>query len=169
MSNTFQLPQQVSAQNRNQSKATPILPPFAVIAGALLIVGSFAAALLGTRPDFHSVTPQTSSPVVTVRHLHFVDQPDGGIAVIEQGSTKPLEVLPAGSHSFLRGTLRSLARARKLQHAGPQAPIDLVRRADGQLSLEDHVSGSIVTLAAFGPTNAIIFEQIMSKRPPAHE
>lgn len=147
----------------------PILPPFALIAGALLIVSSFAAATLGTLPGLRSVTPVATSPVATVRHLRFLDRADGGIAIFENDAATPFEIVPPGGDSFLRGTLRSLARARKLQHQGPEAPIDLVRRTDGQLSLEDPTSGLVVTLAAFGPTNAEVFERIMSKRAPAHE
>lgn len=147
----------------------PILPAFAVIAALVLIACSFGAAILGKRPGFHSVTPQASSPVVAVRHLHFVDQADGGIAIYEGDATVPFDVLAPGGDSFLRGTLRSLARARRLQHQGPEAPIDLVRHQDGQLSLQDPASGEVITLVAFGPTNAEVFERIMTKGVQKHE
>ncbi len=165
MTNTLDRLHHPSPANAQQQ----ILPPFAVFAAAALIMSSFAAAILGTLPGLHSVTPQTSSPVAVVRHLRFVDQPDGGIAIYENAAASPFEVVPPGGNSFLRGTLRSLARARKLQHRGPEAPIDLVRRQDGQLSIEDPVSGNVITLVAFGPTNAEVFERIMSKGVPAHE
>ena len=106
----------------------------------------------------------SSSETVATRRLKFVDQADGGIAIFDEGASVPFEVFAPGGHGFLRGTLRGLARARKLQHDGPGQPFDLLRTADGRLHLADPVTGRKIYLDAFGPTNEAVFEQIMNKR-----
>ncbi|MGH8336257.1 MAG: photosynthetic complex assembly protein PuhC, partial [Gammaproteobacteria bacterium] len=111
-----------------------------------------------------AVATTTAQSAVAVRHLKFVDNSDGGISIFDVGAAQPFDTIAPGGNGFLRGTLRGLARARKLQHEGSEKGFDLIRTADGSLHLADPVTGRDIYLDAFGPTNASIFEQIMIKR-----
>ncbi len=164
------LSETIKADDPRPRDAVEQVPPLALVGIALLIAVSFAAAIMGRVSHWGdpAVTAAEvgASGVVAVRHLKFADLQSGGIAIYDAGADTPFETLAPGGDGFLRGTLRSLARARKLQHAGSQPPIDLVRRSDGTLSLEDKMTGRFIYLEAFGPTNSAVFERIMNQGDP---
>jgi putative photosynthetic complex assembly protein len=62
-----------------------------------------------------------------------------------------------GEQGFLRSTLRALVRERKRQNIGPDAPMQLLGRADGRLTLLDPSTQQRIDLEAFGPGNAAVF------------
>jgi putative photosynthetic complex assembly protein len=93
-----------------------------------------------------------------------VDQPDGGIAVID-GRTGELVRSFQGEQGFLRGTLRALARERKSRGLGSEQPFQLIARTDGGLTLFDPVTQQRVDLESFGPTNAGAFAPLLTAGP----
>lgn len=140
------------------------VPPLALASIGLFLAVGMTAAYLGRQeaapmPAASAAAP-SDKPVET-RLLRFVDLDSGGIAIFDDGAAEPFEVVPSGGDGFLRGTLRGLARARKLQHEGATRPVALVRTADGKLHLADSVTGRNIYLEAFGPANAAVFERIM--------
>jgi len=72
-----------------------------------------------------------------------------------------VDVVAPGTNGFLRGTLRGLARERKRQGIGPEAPFRLTAHDDGRLTLADPATGRRVDLESFGPTNAAVFSQLL--------
>ncbi len=98
---------------------------------------------------------------VSVREFRFEDRSNGSIVIVDAGSGQLVETVAPESNGFLRGTMRGLARERKRQGIGPQAPFRLVGRADGRLTLLDPTTGRRVDLASFGPTNASVFAKLM--------
>jgi putative photosynthetic complex assembly protein len=127
-----------------------------VIAFSLISVG--LVRITGNGPD------QKPQPGTMERALRFVDQPDGGIAVID-GRTGELVRSFQGEQGFLRGTLRALARERKSRGLGSEEPFQLIARTDGGLTLFDPVTQQRVDLESFGPTNAGAFAPLLTAGP----
>jgi putative photosynthetic complex assembly protein len=120
----------------------------AVLAGTLVAVG--AARLNGW--------PARDSDAATLqeRALRFLDRPDGSVEVIDAATGRTLDVL-VGEQGFVRGTLRGMARERRRQGLTADAPMRLIARADGRLTLLDDSTGRRIDLESFGPTNAASF------------
>ena len=108
-----------------------------------------------------------TSVAVQTRHLLFQDRADGSIAVLDAGTTEPFEILAPQTNGFLRGTLRGLARARKLAHESAQVPFELTRWADGRLSLRDPATAREIALEPFGPTNTEAFKRLLTLKANA--
>ena len=104
---------------------------------------------------------EPDAATVATRELRFLDRPDGSIAVIDARTERQVDAI-VGQNGFVRGTLRGLARERKRQGIGPEAPFDLVVRADGRLTLLDPSTGRRVDLESFGPTNLAEFSRLLS-------
>jgi putative photosynthetic complex assembly protein len=132
-------------------------------AGALVLVSLIAVAtmrLAGAPPM--TVAP---SPVTVERQLHFTDAQGGGVDVIDSRSGSRIAHLVPGADGFIRATLRSLVRERRLQQLGPEAPFVLASHADGRLTLADPATGRSVNLEAFGPDNAGAFARLLLAQP----
>jgi putative photosynthetic complex assembly protein len=137
-------------------------PPFP--RGALLAVGALLlAALAGVaavRLAGADIRAPDAPPSFT-RELRFEDRPDGSVAVIDAGSNRVVDTV-TGEAGFFRGTLRGLARERRRLGLGPEAPFQLIGRADGRLTLADPATGQRVDLESFGPTNAAVFARFLT-------
>jgi putative photosynthetic complex assembly protein len=136
--------------------------------GPLLGVGAILlVTLLGVSAVRLSGLPisEPDAAAVITRELRFVDQPDGSIAVVD-ARTNTLVDTVRGEAGFVRGTLRGLARERKLQAVGPEQPFLLIGRADGRLTLQDPSTGHRVDLESFGPTNAGSFAHLLGPAKP---
>jgi putative photosynthetic complex assembly protein len=96
------------------------------------------------------------------RALRFADRSDGAVVISEADSGRVVDVASPGTNGFLRSTMRGLARDRKRQDLGAEAPFRLTRWADGRLSLRDEATGRSIDLGAFGPTNAAVFAHLMT-------
>ena len=87
-----------------------------------------------------------------------------GIAVVDAASSATLDTV-YGEQGFLRGTLRAVVRERKLRGLVSDAPLHLIARADGRLTLTDPATGSRIDLESFGPTNAAVFARWLPRAP----
>lgn len=135
----------------------PVVAIGCLLAGTLLAIGAYR--LTGT-----SGVPAPISTIVETRALKFEDRPDGSVAVFDAGASEPFEVLPSQSNGFLRGTLRTLARARKLAGVSSEPPFEVTRWADGRLSLRDPAVGSDINLVAFGQDNYPVFKRFLTEK-----
>ena len=62
----------------------------------------------------------------------------------------------------MASALRLMGQSRELRSkAGPEAPFVLILWNDGKLSLSDPATGDVLELAAYGPTNAKTFAQLL--------
>lgn len=130
----------------------------ALVASAALLAIAIGTNVAGTKSvDFS----QPRTPVVR-RALIFKDAPSGGIAVFDQGASKPFDVLEREKNTFMATALRLLAveRARR-SSAGADSPFMLTQWNDGGLSLDDPATGESLELAAFGHTNAGTFARLL--------
>jgi putative photosynthetic complex assembly protein len=99
---------------------------------------------------------QVDAATVWQRDLIFADGLQG--AVVVKDAKHQTEIAKfEGEQGFLRSTLRALARERKRQGIGPDAPMQLLGRADGRLTLLDPSTQQRIDLEAFGPSNVAVF------------
>jgi putative photosynthetic complex assembly protein len=138
-------------------------PKVALLGAAGLVGLSLVAAGVG-RLTGVGTTSMPTVPAVEVRDLRFVDEPNGGIAVREAGSDRPIFEVAPGTNGFIRGVLRGLARGRKIEMLDASPPFRMTRWADGRLSIEDPMTARWIDLGAFGPTNTQAFAQIFEAR-----
>lgn len=99
---------------------------------------------------------QADAATVWQRDLVFADGPQGSVIVKDAQSDTEIAQFE-GEQGFLRSTLRALVRERKRQNIGPDAPMQLLGRADGRLTLLDPSTQQRIDLEAFGPSNASVF------------
>jgi putative photosynthetic complex assembly protein len=102
----------------------------------------------------------TAEPARKIRQLRFVDQPDGAVAAIDVTSGQLVQRYE-GEQGFLRGTLRAMARQRKLNGVGAAEPFELILHADGRLTLHDPATGTKIALESFGSRNIGVFAQLL--------
>ena len=132
----------------------PLAAATSLVVISLITVG--IARLVGTE-----TTDAPNAVVVASVDLHFEDRDDGSVVVIDADSDRVLDVLEPGTNGFIRGTLRSLARARRAVDAGSEQPFTLTQIDTGRLVLSDTVSGREIDLWAFGRTNAAAFTRYL--------
>ena len=99
------------------------------------------------------------APTVWQRELSFVDTPGGDVLVLDAGTGQSVARFE-GEQGFLRGTLRALARERNRRGLGPEAPLQLLGRRDGRLTLLDPSTGGRIGLEAFGTSNLAVFSRL---------
>jgi len=123
--------------------------------GILAVVGLTVAPLPAVR------APESAASVRSARSFVAADRGDG--AVVLRDATTGREVLLAapGEDGFLRGTLRGLARDRRMRGLGPEAPFRLVSWSDGRLTLDDTATGRRLDLLAFGQTQVEAFARLL--------
>ncbi len=132
-------------------------------ASSLVVIALVAVAwirITGTGPE--AGIDDVSEPVVAAIELLFEDRDDGSVVVIDAADGRVIDHLDPGTNGFLRGMLRSFARARRTIDAGPEEPFSLQRTNGGRLLLSDAATGRSIDLRAFGPTNAEAFGRFLS-------
>ena len=139
--------------------STDFIPRGVLLSAAALVLVSLAS-VAAIRLSGVSIHTPDAKPVLT-RSLRFEDRSDGSVAVIDTKLQREVELVQ-GEAGFLRGTLRALARQRRLAEIGPDAAFELVGRADGRLTLLDPATGERIDLESFGPTNAAVFARLLT-------
>lgn len=140
--------------------------PRGALIGAAVLIGLTMAAVAIVRFTGMDPTAQVPAPtaLVTDRTLRFEDQPNGSVVVLQvsaDGSERVVKVLESGADGFIRGVLRSLARARRTAGIGKEQPFVLSMQADGRVVLEDPATRQRIDLRAFGPTNVESFRKLL--------
>jgi putative photosynthetic complex assembly protein len=146
-------------------KASQISPTALLLLGCAVVLAVTYVA--GQKLAGSETTHVEASVAVQTRSLLFQDRPDGSIAILDAGATQPFETIAPQTNGFLRGTLRGMARARKLSHDGPELPFELTRWADGRLSLRDPATSREIALEPFGPTNIEVFKRLLTLKANA--
>jgi putative photosynthetic complex assembly protein len=102
-----------------------------------------------------------------VLDLAFLDDPDGGVSIVDASSGAVLDRAAPGTNGFLRGALRGFAQERLRAGLGRSEPFTLTRWRDGTLSLQDKTTNRRIDLDAFGPTQAQTFAHLFAAREDA--
>ena len=157
------------------SKSTPhtaVLAPArrgprgALPAAIALVLFVLLATLIASRtePTLRSVQ---DSPLST-HQLVFHDRSDGAVVVTFPGAQLERRiVLAPGTHNFIRGVMRGLARDRRARGVGAEAVFQLTQWRDGRLELADPATGRRIPLESFGPTNLAEFRALIHPSPDA--
>ena len=150
--------------NASPAPMTAALPHPVRLIGALLLAVLLAvgwARWQGVGLRF------ADAPTTWSRDLQFVDTTDGDVLAVDAASHQSVARF-SGEQGFLRGTLRALARERQRRGVDRSAPLQLLGRQDGRLTLLDPATGQRIELEAFGPTNAAVFASLQPQAPDAH-
>ena len=133
----------------------------ALIALGLLFV--VAAVLLARTTDNIIVADAPIGALVQARTLLFSDGADGEVVISDAASSVIVRTLTAGEGSFIRGVVRSLVRTRHQQGLFAQTGFHLNLYEDGRLQLIDPLTGQVIDLVAFGPTNMAEFAGLLDQ------
>ncbi len=144
------------------------VPRTALLAMAAIVAFSVLAAGVTRLTGNYTVAPPPAQAVES-RELQFADRPDGGITVTDARDGSVVETLAPGTHGFVRGILRSMARTRKVNGVGSEPAFTLTRWSDGRHSIEDPTTGTTLHLAAFGFGNVAEFASMLSGSPQPHQ
>ena len=133
----------------------------ALIALGLLFV--VAAVLLARTTDNIIVADPPIGALVQDRTLLFSDGADGEVVISDAASSVIVRTLTAGEGSFICGVVRSLVRTRHQQGLFAQTGFHLNLYEDGRLQLIDPLTGQVIDLVAFGPTNMAEFAGLLDQ------
>jgi len=139
-----------------------VVPRQALIAAGLLIaltVGAVGATQLTGGGKVYE--PQTQA--VETAALLFTDEADGVVAVFDAATGRRLLEYGPDEGAFVRVVMRGVARQRRMRGQGPETPVELTRREDGQIWLTDPESGAQFYLGAFGSDNSGAFQDILER------
>jgi putative photosynthetic complex assembly protein len=140
--------------------------PRGALVGAALLVGFALVAVFISHQMHLNATPLPAARAVTVLQLAFRDRSDGGVDVLDAEHANALvHVVQPNTGGFVRGVLRSLARARRSVGVGPEPAFTLTRWSDGRMTLDDPQTHQHINLEVFGPTNSKPFAALFSPDP----
>jgi putative photosynthetic complex assembly protein len=135
-------------------------PRPALVGAGMLIGFAMLAAIAGRLENFGTLRTPTAAALQS-RDLRFEDRSDGGVAVYDVDTKRQVTVLAPGTNVFVRGALRGLARARRMEDIGSEPAFRLTHWADGRLTIEDPATDRQIDLGAFGLTNARSFATLL--------
>lgn len=138
------------------------VPKGALIGAALLVLFTMAFAATARLTDF-GATRLEVGPAAESISLRFSDLENGAVGVIDADTGRTIETLTPGHNGFVRVVVRAFAYDRAKAGIGPEAPFRLMRLEDGRSIIEDTATGRVVTLEAFGWSNAKSFAALLEK------
>lgn len=143
---------------------TKPFPRLALIAAALLVAGSIAAAAAGRFAQSNSGAAEATQALspVAMRDLTFFDMQNGAVEVRDTAGEQVLYVVAPGTNGFIRGVMRGMARNRRAHELGQEEAFRLAEWPNGRLTLEDLATGKRIELGAFGAENRVAFSQLLS-------
>jgi len=151
-------------------KLTPIFPLWFRTGIVLSVLGAvcFASFTRAYNPAFDSGLTQVDElemrgELIDQANLHFVDQENGDVIVVDADNNHTLHRLTIGEGGFMRSVVRGLARERRATGHGPEVPFQLAVWQTGLVSLIDPVTQRTVELSAFGPDNVMAFTQLLHR------
>jgi putative photosynthetic complex assembly protein len=132
--------------------------------GAVVVFSVVGVA--GLRLSGYEPPAPPRGAILESRLLRFEDISNGLVYVYDAETGAQIAELAPAEDSFVRGIMRSMARARRAREVGMQPPFLLARHADGSLVLTDTAISNEVNLVAFGPTNVASFAALLRVETP---
>jgi putative photosynthetic complex assembly protein len=143
----------------SQASAKPGFPRLPLVGALTLVTLSLLAAAAGRLTGAGEREP--TGVATLAREFRVADGADGSVLVFDAHSGRQIEAV-TGQNGFLRGTLRALARERRMESIGPAAAFRLTAWNDGRMTLDDLATGGRVELEAFGPDNVAVFARLLT-------
>lgn len=150
--------QAVHTQGRQAEQAVRSFPRYPLYGGLALVLMAMLAAGVGRLTG--AAAPQPTTTALAVRDFSVQDRPDGAVVLLDARDGHEISVA-TGENGFLRGTLRTMARVRRMDGLGSAGAFRLTSWADGRLTLDDLASGQRIDLEAFGSDNLAVFARLL--------
>lgn len=144
--------------NQNEIKGIHRLPLLGALAIVLLTVVLVLVSVLG---GIEPVGTKSASSVEE-RDLYFQDHKNGQVLVFDANSKEEIGKFQKGEGAFVRISMRSMMRQRKLKEVDLKKPFKLVRFSDGNIKIVDPYSNEFIRINAFGPIAIKSFGQFLS-------
>lgn len=144
------------------NRRRPSFPRGPLYGAGALVAFVFVIVIIGQTYEIGTVRQPNAKPVES-HHLYFSDQSDGAILVTNAITGDEIDRLAPGTNGFIRASLRSLARERRLAGVGSEPPFRLTVWTDGRVTLEDPSINRLIDLRAFGPTNQQAFARLIGQ------
>lgn len=128
--------------------------------GALVVLTTLAVAVA----RFTGMEPAAQPPVQAEQSsamLVFASRGLSSVTVHDAATGHMVADLSGDDAGFIAGVHRALARTRMLAGAPEDAPVRVVRWADGRMSLIDPATGWRVEVHGFGRTNEEAFARLL--------
>ncbi|MEJ6393256.1 photosynthetic complex assembly protein PuhC [Gymnodinialimonas sp. 2305UL16-5] len=139
---------------------TVLIRAMFVLCLCVLIIVSYAR--LTDRPLSAMPPPEAEVPPVAERMIRIFGQLDGSARVLDLNGNVVANFGP-DEGGFVAGVYRVLERERGAVGLTPDAPIRLVRFADGRISLRDDVTDFRAELVGFGADNEAAFARLLEE------
>ncbi len=153
---------QMSAHDHDHEMKIPL--GVLITIATILLLTTIAVAIFRITGQEPAARVPEPMQVVEMRALRFVDSSDGRVNVLEpqaDGAERLIHVFQPGDGGFVRGLMRSLARARRASGIGDEVPFTLMQLANGSILLEDPATGQRIDLQAFGPASIESFQALL--------
>lgn len=154
MTATNSLATQMKHRDRDMVPAVLVKAMFALMIGTVALVGY---ARLSDRP-VTSVAPH--SDIVSERAITLSGTRSDGVQVFAQDGTK-LAHSKDEKAGFIDVIWLSVNRERMLQDVPSDAPVRLVRRANGHVAVIDDTTGWKIELIGYGQDNVAAFAKLI--------
>ena len=131
-----------------------------ILCACILIIVTYAR--LTDRPLSAMPPPEAEVPAVADRMIRIFAELDGSARVMDLDGNV-ITTFAQDEGGFVAGVYRVLERERGSVGLPADAPIRLVRYADGRLSLRDDVTDFRAELVGFGSANEATFARILEE------
>ena len=160
----------IPSQNQSSEKQRNFSPITKHHFQAMILIMVLTLLYVTYETQFSSPKIDMSSPVLQKVNLVINDDPNGDILLtviktgpVTQETSTNSTLRFSGEQGFLRGTLRALARDRRMRNLTSEAPFELALHEDGRLSITDILTNKGIDLEAFGPDNVAVFAKILTE------
>jgi putative photosynthetic complex assembly protein len=129
---------------------------------ALLVASSLAIVTYARVTDRPLEAQPVDGEIVQQRVIHVVADMSGAAQILDGNGSLIADLAPTQG-GFIAGVWRALVFERQKAGVNPDAPVRLMRFADGRLALRDEVGGTRFELIGFGPDNAAAFARLLDE------
>lgn len=127
------------------------------ILGILALILVAGASITGS-----GKAPLMQSEPVASRTLAFVQRDDRAIVVSDPKKNAVVAVVKPGRDGFVPVVVKAFEVKRKQKGIAPETPFELIRWADGRLTLEDPSTNQVIRLDGFSSLNKKSFGKLMT-------
>jgi putative photosynthetic complex assembly protein len=129
---------------------------------ALLVAGSLALVTYARVTDRPLVAKPVDGEIAQERVIHIFADMSGAAQILDEKGALIAD-LSSTQGGFIAGVWRAMTFERQKAGVDPDAPVRLMRFADGRLALRDEVGGTRFELIGFGPDNAAAFARLLNE------
>jgi putative photosynthetic complex assembly protein len=127
----------------------------------LLVACSLALVTYARLTDRPLEATPVDGQIVRERVVHIVsDNVSGAARVLDESGAMVADLSPTQG-GFVAGIWRAVVFERHKAGVDPDAPVRLLRFADGRLALRDEAAGTRFELVGFGADNAAAFARLL--------